>query len=105
METPRAAHSVNCSESPLRRSPCNMKIVWRRPRPGLLDLAWARPQTYRVAYFSRPVGRGSPRDGLVSWLRHAFAVDPPGPAEPNELQRRLVDKVCGEVVRRRLTTP
>jgi len=41
----------------------------------------------------------------VSWIRHAFAVDRPGPAEPTDAQRRLVDKVCVEIVRRRLTTP
>jgi hypothetical protein len=41
----------------------------------------------------------------LRWLKHAFAVDPPGPAEPNEAQARIVDRVCREVVRRRLTTP
>ena len=41
----------------------------------------------------------------VEWLKHAFAVDPPGPAVPNEDQRVLVDKLCAEVVRRRLTAP
>jgi len=37
--------------------------------------------------------------------KHAFAVDPPGPAEPNEDQRRAVDSLCEKVVRRGLTTP
>jgi hypothetical protein len=47
----------------------------------------------------------------VSWqsikqkLSHAFAVDPPGPAEPDEPQRAVVERLCREVVRRRLTTP
>lgn len=41
----------------------------------------------------------------MSWLRRAFAVDRPGPAEPTEAQRRVVDRVCVEIVRRRLTTP
>jgi hypothetical protein len=47
----------------------------------------------------------------VSWqsfkqkLSHAFAVDPPGPAEPTEPQRVVVERLCREVVRRRLTTP
>jgi hypothetical protein len=41
----------------------------------------------------------------VKWLEHAFAVDPPGPAQPDPAQRLLVDKVCGEVVRRRLSAP
>ncbi len=41
----------------------------------------------------------------MEWLRHAFAIDPPGPAQPGEAERVLVDRVCAEVVRRRLTAP
>ena len=41
----------------------------------------------------------------MQWLKGAFAVDPPGPAEPTERQLQVVDKVCREVARRRLTTP
>jgi hypothetical protein len=41
----------------------------------------------------------------MNWLKHAFAVDPPGPAEPNDIQCRVVDSLCNEVVRRRLVTP
>jgi len=41
----------------------------------------------------------------VKWLKHAFAVDPPGPAEPTEAQRVVIDKLCAEVVRRRMTMP
>ena len=41
----------------------------------------------------------------MKWLKHAFAVDPPGPAEPNDIQRTVVDRLCKEVVRRRLVTP
>jgi hypothetical protein len=41
---------------------------------------------------------------LTDRLRHAFATDPAGPATPTETQRMLVDKLCAEVVRRRLTT-
>lgn len=41
----------------------------------------------------------------VGWLKHAFAIDPPGPATPNEAQEVLVEKLCAEVVRRRLTAP
>ena len=37
-------------------------------------------------------------------LRHAFAVDPPGPAEPTEEEQVPVDWVCRQVARRRLTT-
>ena len=42
---------------------------------------------------------------LSNWLQHAFAVDPPGPAVPNDVQRRTIEKFCGEVVRRQLTVP
>jgi hypothetical protein len=41
----------------------------------------------------------------VKWLKNAFAIDPPGPAEPTPDQKVAVDKVCAEVVRRRLTSP
>jgi hypothetical protein len=38
-------------------------------------------------------------------LKHAFAVDPPGPVQPDEAQARIVERVCREVVSRRLTMP
>ena len=41
----------------------------------------------------------------MNWLRHAFAVDPPGPAEPSDAERPIVERLCLEIVRRRLTTP
>ena len=44
----------------------------------------------------------------MSWrdeLKNAFAVDKPGPAEPNDRQRELVDTVCKAVVRRQMVTP
>jgi hypothetical protein len=41
----------------------------------------------------------------VKWWKHAFAVDPPGPAEPTDAQRAVIDKLCAEVVRRRMTGP
>jgi hypothetical protein len=41
----------------------------------------------------------------VQWFKHAFAIDPPGPAQPTEAQRLLVDRLCEEVVRRRMGTP
>ncbi|MDP7026251.1 MAG: hypothetical protein QGI16_04925 [Candidatus Marinimicrobia bacterium] len=41
----------------------------------------------------------------MSWLKHAFAVDPPGAAEPTEDQKPVVEKVCQEVIRRRMATP
>jgi hypothetical protein len=42
---------------------------------------------------------------IANWLKHAFAVDPPGPAVPNDVQRRIIERLCGEVVRRQLTVP
>jgi hypothetical protein len=41
----------------------------------------------------------------MRWLKHAFAVDPPGPAEPTTEQRQAVDAVCRQIVKRHLTTP
>ncbi len=41
----------------------------------------------------------------MSWLKHAFHVDPPGPAEPTAEQKEVVDWVCRQVVKRHLTTP
>jgi len=41
----------------------------------------------------------------MQWLKHAFAIEPPGPAEPDPEQRDLIDRVCREIVKRRLTTP
>jgi len=39
------------------------------------------------------------------WLKHAFAIDPPGAVQPNEAERNLVERVCLEIVRRRLSAP
>ena len=41
----------------------------------------------------------------MNWLKHAFAIDAPEEICPNESQRRLAEKLCVEIVRRRLTTP
>jgi hypothetical protein len=41
----------------------------------------------------------------MQWLRHAFAIDKEGPAEPDLQQRAVIDRVCVEVVRRRMATP
>lgn len=41
----------------------------------------------------------------MKWLRHAFAIDPPGPAQPDEAQARVIDRICNEIVRRRLVPP
>lgn len=42
---------------------------------------------------------------MKEWLKHAFHVDPPGPAEPTEEQAEVVDWVCRQIVKRHLTTP
>jgi hypothetical protein len=41
----------------------------------------------------------------LKWLKHAFAIDSPELINPNETQSALVEKLCAEVVRRRLTAP
>lgn len=41
----------------------------------------------------------------MKWLRTAFHVDKPGPAEPNDAQREVIDWFCREVARRHLTVP
>jgi hypothetical protein len=42
---------------------------------------------------------------LKSRIKHAFAVDPPGPAEPTPEQQEPVDWFCRQVAKRRLATP
>ena len=42
---------------------------------------------------------------MIDWLKHAFAVELPGPAEPTDAQHGCVEKLCVEVVRRHLSTP
>lgn len=42
---------------------------------------------------------------LKTKLKHAFAVDAPGPAEPTSQQQVPVDWLCRQVARRHLTTP
>ena len=43
--------------------------------------------------------------GALDRVKHAFAVDPPGPAEPTPEQQGPVDRVCREVARRKMTMP
>jgi hypothetical protein len=38
-------------------------------------------------------------------LKHAFAVESADPIEPTEEQRVIVERLCAEVVHRRLTVP
>lgn len=40
----------------------------------------------------------------MNWLKHAFAIDGPE-GEPTGEETALVDRLCREVVRRRLTVP
>ena len=42
---------------------------------------------------------------LKAKLKHAFAVDEPGAAEPTPEQQPAVDWFCRQVSRRRLTVP
>ncbi len=42
---------------------------------------------------------------MKAWLRHAFGCDSAEPLEPTDPQRRVVDKLCGWLVRRQMTTP
>ncbi len=41
----------------------------------------------------------------MQWLKHAFAVDEDGPAQPTPIQQVAVDWFCLQIARRRLTTP
>ena len=41
----------------------------------------------------------------MKWLKHAFAIESPEAMEVSEAQRALVEKICVEVVRRRMTAP
>ena len=41
----------------------------------------------------------------MDWLKHAFAVDAPGPAVPTPPQEEAVERVCAEIRRRHLTAP
>ncbi len=42
---------------------------------------------------------------LRSKLKHAFAVDEPGLAEPTEQQRPAVEWICTQIAKRHLSTP
>ena len=47
-------------------------------------------------------------DAKPSWreaLRHAFAVEPPGPAALSEAEAAVVGRIADEVVRRGMTAP
>jgi len=45
---------------------------------------------------------------VTTWrerMQHAFAVDPPGPQEPNEDQFALIDEICRRVATSRMALP
>ena len=42
---------------------------------------------------------------MFNWLKHAFAVEPPGPVEPSPAQAAVIDAVCREIARRGMTLP
>ena len=42
---------------------------------------------------------------MFDWLKHAFALEPPGPAQPTPVQAAAIDRVCREVVRREMILP
>ena len=41
---------------------------------------------------------------MLQWLKHAFAVET-SPAVPTEAQQEQIDRVCREIVQRRMTLP
>ena len=42
---------------------------------------------------------------MMKWLKHAFAVDSPGPVHPTPDQQAAVDAVCRQIVKRHMATP
>jgi hypothetical protein len=41
----------------------------------------------------------------MRWLKHAFAIDPPGPAETSPDEQRVIQRLVREIDRRGLTAP
>jgi hypothetical protein len=41
----------------------------------------------------------------MHWLKHAFAIDSAAAIKPNPAQHRMIERLCGEVVRRGMATP
>jgi hypothetical protein len=41
----------------------------------------------------------------LDWLKHAFAIEAEGPVTPTPSQSAVIDRLCGLVVERGLTTP
>ena len=43
---------------------------------------------------------------MLNWLKHAFSVSSPSdPLIPSTVQAKVIDAVCQEIVRRRMTLP
>jgi hypothetical protein len=42
---------------------------------------------------------------FLNAFKHAFAVEPADPVEPTDEQRPVAERLCREIVRRRLTVP
>ena len=42
---------------------------------------------------------------MWEWLKHAFAVESPGPPVPSPSQAIAIDVVCHEIVRRKMVLP
>lgn len=73
---------------------------------GLVEIGFAPCYSVARLSFRRPgLLRQRKEATLLQWLRHAFAVETPGPVEPTPRQRELVERLCREVVRRRMTMP
>lgn len=41
----------------------------------------------------------------MRWLKHAFAIDPPGPVEPTPAEQCVIDRLVYEIDRRGMTAP
>ena len=65
--------------------------------PGASKMSGSAASHDEDSFLSRPQGKSA--------LRHAFAIDPEGASEPTEEQARIVDRLCREIARRRLTAP
>jgi hypothetical protein len=42
---------------------------------------------------------------MLNWLKHAFSVSRPGTVQPTQAQANLIDRVCREIIRRKMTLP
>lgn len=42
---------------------------------------------------------------VFAWMKHAFAVDTPGPITPNDHQREIIDRLLRAVIQRGLFSP